>query len=113
MALTSGGGGPVFRWQHTLAVNWNRGPFGLGLVNHYKSDYADQDPSNTVGTYNTWDLYGTWQPTKAIALTLGVRNLFDTLPPYSNQTATFQVGYDPRFADAIGRTYYLRGSYSF
>jgi iron complex outermembrane receptor protein len=82
-------------------------------VNHYKSHYLDQDPSNTVGSYSTWDGYGTWQPTKSFVLTFGVRNLFDKEPPFSNQSATFQVGYDPRFADPTGRTYYLRGSYSF
>jgi iron complex outermembrane recepter protein len=113
VALSSAQGGPVFRWQHALNVNWTLGAWGVGLVNHYKSHYVDQDPSNTVGAYTTWDTYGTWQPTKAVALTFGVRNLFDKAPPYSNQAATFQVGYDPRFADATGRTYYLRGTYSF
>ena len=107
------GAGPIFRWQHALNVNWSRGAWGVGVINHYKSDYIDSDPTSTVGSYSTWDMYGTWQPTKAISLTLGVRNLLDTLPPNSNQTATFQVGYDPRFADAVGRTYYLRGTYSF
>jgi iron complex outermembrane recepter protein len=113
VALSSGGGGPVFRWQHTLSVNWNLGSWGAGLINHYKSGYQDQDPTNTVASYSTWDLYGTWKPTKALSLTIGARNLFDKSPPYSNQAATFQVGYDPRFADATGRTYYLRGNYSF
>lgn len=106
-------GGPVFRWQHALNAAWSRGNWGLGLVNHYKSGYVDQDPSNTVASYSTWDMYGTWQPIKAISMTLGVRNMFDKAPPYSNQGATFQVGYDPRFADATGRAYYLRGTYSF
>lgn len=106
-------GGPIFRWQQSLSVNWTSGAWGLGLVNHYKTHYDDQDPSNVVGSYSTWDLFGTWQPIKAVALTFGVRNLTDRLPPYSNQAATFQVGYDPRYADATGRTYYLRGSYSF
>lgn len=113
VALSSGGGGPAFRWQHALTANWTKGPWGVGIVNNYKSGYIDQDPINTVGSYSTWDLWGSWRPTKALALTVGVRNLFDTLPPNSNQTATFQVGYDPRFADATGRTYYLRGSYNF
>jgi iron complex outermembrane recepter protein len=113
VALSSLQGGPVFRWQHTLTANWSRGAWGLGLLNHYKSHYADQDPTNTVGAYSTWDGYATWQPTKAVALTFGVRNLFDKEPPFSNQSATFQVGYDPRFTDPTGRTYYVRGSYSF
>jgi iron complex outermembrane receptor protein len=113
VALSSLQGGPVFRWQHTLGVNWSIEQWSAGLVNHYKSHYVDQDPSNTVSSYSTFDAFGTWQPTKGVALTLGVRNLLDKDPPFSNQSATFQVGYDPRFADATGRTVYVRGSYSF
>ena len=107
------GGGPIFRWQHTLSATWNVDGLAVGLVNHYKRGYADQDPSKTVGDWATWDMFANWQPTKSISLTAGVKNLLDRAPPTSNQAATFQVGYDPRFADATGRTYYLRGSYSF
>ena len=42
-----------------------------------------------------------------------MKNAFDREPPFSNQAATFQVGYDPRFTDPTGRTYYARGTYSF
>ena len=50
---------------------------------------------------------------KNLLLTLGVRNLSNKLPPYSNQSGTFQVGYDPRFADAFGRVVYVRANLSF
>jgi iron complex outermembrane receptor protein len=82
-------------------------------VNHYKSGYVDQDGVSLVGAYSTWDLYGTWMPTKSITLTAGVKNLFDTAPPKSGQAATFQVGYDPRFADSLLRAYYVRAQYKF
>jgi iron complex outermembrane receptor protein len=39
--------------------------------------------------------------------------MFDRQPPLSYQTTTFQAGYDPRYADATGRTVYARASYSF
>jgi iron complex outermembrane receptor protein len=107
------GGGPVFRWQHSVGVTWAMAAYSLGLNNHYKSGYTDQNPTNAVGAWSTWDMFGTWQPTKALSLTLGVRNLLDKAPPYSNQSATFQVGYDPRFADPTGRVYYIRGTYNF
>lgn len=115
------GTGPIFRWQHTLNASWSRGVWTLGVVNHYKSGYDDQNDPNQVdaaffdkvGSYSTWDLWGSWQPTKAIAVTVGVRNVFDKNPPFSNQGATFQVGYDPRFTDPTGRAYYARASYSF
>jgi iron complex outermembrane receptor protein len=118
----STGGAPIFRLQYNLSLDWTRGAWGAGIVNHYKSSYYDQndplqvaDPSfyDTVKSYSTWDVYGTWAPVKSIALLVGVRNAFDRSPPFSNQGATFQVGYDPRFTDPTGRTYYVRGTYSF
>jgi iron complex outermembrane receptor protein len=111
------GGGPIFRNQWTMAANWSLGAWSAGLVNHFKSGYLDQDvgqsPILSVGSYSTWDLYGTWSPTKQMTLTAGVRNLFDKSPPVTAQSATFQVGYDPRFADAFLRSYYIRGTYRF
>jgi iron complex outermembrane receptor protein len=111
------GGGPIFRNQWTLAAQWSMGPWTAGLVNHYKSGYLDQDVGQTpilnVGSYSTWDLYGTWSPNKSVSITAGVKNLFDTKPPTTVQSATFQVGYDPRFADPFQRIYYVRGTYRF
>jgi iron complex outermembrane recepter protein len=107
------GAGPVFRNQFTLAANWSMGPWAAGLVNHYKSGYRDQDEVSDVGAYSTWDLYGSWSPNKQFTLTAGVRNLFDKAPPSSVQSATFQVGFDPRFADPYMRSYYVRGTYRF
>src|SRR3569832_195294 len=99
--------GPVFRNQFTLAVNWSHGPWAAGLVNRYKSAYIDEDlgqrPLLDVGAYSTFDLYGSWSPNKAMTLTLGVKNLMDKKPPTTVQGATFQVGFDPRFADPYQR----------
>ena len=117
------GAGPVFRWQQTANVQWTYGAYGIGLTNRYKSGYTDQndptavlDPAlqnHHVGAFSLWDVNGSWAITKAISIVGGVRNLLDTKPPASNQGATFQVGYDPRFADPTGRAYYLRGTYNF
>jgi iron complex outermembrane receptor protein len=110
------GKGPIFRWKSNFNINWNRGPFGLGFASYTQSGYTDQnlgDEGNRVPFYAKFDLFGTWTPTKNFALTLGIRNLFDRDPPFSNQTETFQAGYDPRYYDPTGRTYYLRGTYQF
>ncbi|MEO8924268.1 MAG: TonB-dependent receptor [Caldimonas sp.] len=116
------GTGPIFRWQHNLTVDWTRGAWGAGIINHYKSDYYDQNDPNQVAdpsfydrvqSYSTWDFYGTWAPIKSVSLLVGIRNAFDRSPPFSNQGSTFQTGYDPRFTDPTGRTYYMRGTYSF
>lgn len=105
--------GPIFKWQHSLTTNWAFGPWGAGIAGRYKSGYLDQNPPNQVGTYTVFDVYGSWQALKSLQLTVGVKNVFDRGPPFSNQTTTFAVGYDPRFAEVIGRAYYFRGTYNF
>ena len=115
------GSGPIFRWQQTANVQWTYGDYGLGLTNRYKSGYFDQnDPTqlscctnNQVAAYSLWDINGSWAITKSLSIAGGVRNMLDTKPPFSNQGATFQTGYDPRFTDPIGRAYYLRGTFTF
>ena len=113
------GANPVFRWQHNGTIGWNLDPFSLGLAVHYKSGYADLNqpkapaPTVKVSSYTTMDLYGTWAAVKGVSLTLGVRNLTDSKAPFTNQTELFQTGYDPRYTDPIGRTFYGRATYSF
>jgi iron complex outermembrane receptor protein len=46
-------------------------------------------------------------------LTLGVKNVFDTDPPYTRQNQSFQVGYDPALADPTGRFYYASVRFRF
>jgi len=116
------GSGPIFRWQHNAELNWTLEPFSIGLAGHYKTGYLDQseetdDAGNVthsrVSAYATFDLFGTYAMAKGFGVTLGVKNLFDREPPYSNTGDFFQGGYDPRFADPVGRTYYARATYSF
>ncbi|MEK8050674.1 TonB-dependent receptor [Ideonella sp. DXS22W] len=107
------GTAPIFRWQHTATARWTMGNVVLGGAAHYKSGYLDQDPSNTVSAYATLDLYMNWKPMKGLDLTVGVNNVTNREPPYSNQGEVFQANYDPRFADPTGRKYYARASYSF
>ena len=107
------GGNPVFRWQHNLMIDWNMDPFSVGLAVHHKSGYVDFDPSRKVSAYTTEDLYATYATAKGFSFTVGVKNLADRLPPYTAFSGLFQQGYDPRYYDPTGRTYYARATYSF
>jgi iron complex outermembrane receptor protein len=115
------GTGPVFRWQNTTNLVWNKDRLSAGLTAHYKTGYIDQvnDSVDTqpagyrVPSYTTFDLYAAYAPRKGLGLTVGVRNLFDRDPPLSFQDNLFQAGYDPRYYDPTGRTYYARVSYTF
>jgi iron complex outermembrane receptor protein len=108
------GAGPIFRWQHNLTTNWTYEQLSMGAAVHYKSGYVDFNPANRVSAFTTTDLFGSWSPVKGASLVVGVRNVFDRDPPFTNQTDLFQAGgWDSRFANAAGRTYYLRANYSF
>jgi iron complex outermembrane receptor protein len=108
------GTGPIFRWQHNLAVNWSREQYSAGLAIHFKSGYVDFIPTNGVSSYTTADLYGGWTPVKGVNLVAGVRNLANATPPFTNQADLFQAGgWDSRYASPYGRTFYLRGTFTF
>ena len=104
---------PVFRYQHHLTLSWGAGPWNATLANNYKNGYKDQDPSNKVKHYTTFDGTVSWSGFRGLTLLVGVRNMFDEDPPYSNQGTTFQSNYDPRYTDPLGRTFIARASYKF
>lgn len=109
---------PVFRWRHNATVAWTMAPWTVTLANRYLSGYDDQndvDPQfeQRVEPYSTWSLSGTYTGNKQIDITAGIKNLFDEDPPYTNQTTTFQQGYDPRYTDPLGRTFYVKAMYRF
>lgn len=109
-------------WSNTLTANYRPG---------YMDDTADycQTDANgncllsgtdqrgrRVASFVTWDWQTRFDMNKQLQLTLGLKNMFDKKPPYSvlNQSGTGNVrGYDPRYADPIGRQVYLTGNYKF
>ncbi len=110
--------GPVVRYKQVISANWDYGPWNAAVYYNWSSGYQDQQLNlagnkRQVGAYETWDITSSYTAFKALKLTLGVRNLLDRAPPFSNQNAYFQVGYDPTIGDPHDRTYYARVSYSF
>ncbi|MEO8279519.1 MAG: TonB-dependent receptor [Ideonella sp.] len=114
---------PVFRWQHFISANWTFGKYSSRLGIRHKTGYLDQNsPATVVGgpafyqkvdSYTLVDLSFTAKPTKGLTLTAGIRNLFDTDPPFSNQSNRSQRGYDPRYTDPLGRSVFVRAGYTF
>ena len=114
----------VQRWRHTLAVDWELGNWGASLSNTYLSSYNDQNtapdlnadqyvPFNRVKAYSIWDLTGSWSPSQKLTLRAGVKNLFNTAPPFSNQSYFYLSGYDPSYTDPRGRFFYMSAQYKF
>jgi iron complex outermembrane receptor protein len=114
--------GPFPRWKHYAALDWEHATWGIRLAQTFQSGYEDTNifpvrvPAplpRSVSSYEVWDLqarYTGWRNTK---LVVGVRNLFDRDPPFTNQPFSYQVGYDPNYADPRGRTFYASVTYTF
>jgi len=120
--FTDDGGtpGPVIRFKQVVSVGWEMNAFNAGLVHRYASGYKDSNNvpapwnDNTVGAYQIVDLSFGYTGIKSLTLRAGVLNLFDTDPPFTNQTARFQArAYDDRFHNPLGRTYTLSARYEF
>jgi iron complex outermembrane receptor protein len=119
-------GGIVPRLKTYVSVDWTQGPWNVNLAQNFQKGYDDifsstQDPTAAgfqprhVGSYITYDAQASYTGFKSVRLTLGVRNLLDRDPPYSNVSGrvNFQGGYDVQYADPRGRFVYARASYQF
>jgi iron complex outermembrane receptor protein len=108
---------PVFRWKHnvtsTLAKDNVRYSLGMRHLSGYEDENADPSFPNRVASYTVFDLGMTYVGVKNLTVGAVVRNLFDRKPPFSNQGATFQQGYDPRYTDALGRALAVKMNYKF
>lgn len=119
-AVNAATGGVIPRWRHTLAANWAAGAWDATLTQNYQKHYTDL-PSTVsgetprVGSYETYDLQLAYTGIRNLRLMLGVRNLFDRDPPYTNAggQVSFQAGYDPQYADPRGRFVYAGLRYEF
>jgi iron complex outermembrane receptor protein len=118
--------GIVPRWKHYLSLAWRGGAWSASLAQSYQTGYRDvpgtfEDPSDPafqyrhVGSYVTYDALANCQVSHALELGLGIKNLLDTDPPYTNNggQSFFQAGYDPTYADPRGRFLYARATYKF
>ncbi len=127
----------AFKYITHLTSTLATGAFSNALTWNYRSGYHDQTyvaddgtvrlrnpdgspgafvdfPGLDIGSYSTFDYQGKYDFDKTFELTFGIKNLFDKEPPLSLKTvAGNQLGYDPRYTDGKGRTFYLVGKYNF
>lgn len=123
----------TFRVISQLSSTLTTGDFSHTVRASYRSDYRDQfqsaegcaviendafgdcvDVQLSIPSYTTIDYQTRYFFLESLAMTFGVKNLFDEAPSLSLQTsgAGHQVGYNPRYTDSFGRTYYLQADYS-
>jgi iron complex outermembrane receptor protein len=128
----------VFRIISNLELSLRTGGWVNTLMTHYKSGYRDTgypagnatvflaNPDGSLGaptafgglkvpSFTTFDWQTAYDIKKNIRLTAGIRNIGDKAPPLSLQSGGGgnQIGYDGRYYDPIGRTFYVRGDVTF
>lgn len=108
---------PIFRWRHYLSSTLNAGAQRYTLGLRYISGYTDENLQtpvfNQVSPYTVVDAGWGYTGIKNLNLGFVLKNVFNTAPPFSNQGATFQQGYDPRYTDPLGRALMAKLSYKF
>ena len=112
-------------WNHTLTYNYKSGYDDYqctidecGLVNLVNADGTNgatvDMTSHRVDAWKTFDWQTEYSYSKALTLTLGIRNVLDEAPPLSIRVSGPHVlGYDPRYADPFQRVIYLNGKFTF
>jgi iron complex outermembrane receptor protein len=127
----------TFRWISKLTASLRTNMFTHSLTANYHSGYIDQvyneddtvvrevnadgtlgdyvPFSRKVSSYTTFDWQTKAQLSKQFTLTAGIKNLADIAPPFTirNAGGGNQAGYDGRYTDPLGRTFYLTGNYKF
>ncbi len=117
------------RWKHSAKIGYRKGNWSFLANQLYRGGYVDAVlPGVANGTVKPVDwepkvkpyaLYGfsvTYRGLKNMTVIAGVKNLFNTDPPFS---ATYDTNtgagssWEPRIADPRGRSYTLRVDYKF
>ncbi|MDB5755057.1 MAG: hypothetical protein JWR56_1485, partial [Massilia sp.] len=113
------GGGVVLRWKHNASIAYEVGALAASLSQNYQKGYVDvmgsREPAGTtprkVEPYQTFDAQLTDSGIRSTKLTVGVKNLTDRDPPYTNLTSNFLGGYDISYGDPLGRFAYVTAAY--
>lgn len=117
-----------FRNVVRAAASLQTGAFNNTLAVKYRSGYKDQEQSAdgcaitevdafgdcvdvldwNIPAYYTFDWQMTYSFNKKVDVRVGVNNLLNKKPHLSiGDGGGHQVGYDPRYTDSYGRTYYV------
>jgi iron complex outermembrane receptor protein len=118
----------MFKNVARLLTTLDTGNLSNSIIVNYRNGYTDaaaevRDVATNklvtgfrmeVPSFTTFDWQTRFKFNSAITLRAGIKNLFDREPPLSLRNSSgHQVGFDPRYADPLGRQFYLTGNYKF
>ncbi|MGK5080225.1 TonB-dependent receptor [Janthinobacterium sp. HLX7-2] len=117
----------TFRNLIKLNVSLESGRLTNTLIASYRNGYTDAEATVRnvdsglneklrlqVPSYTTIDWQGRFAYNQSTTIRAGIKNLFDRAPPLSLRASSgHQVGFDPRYADPMMRSFYITGNYKF
>ena len=117
------------RWKHNAFISYSNDDWTVTFTQLFRSGYDNQQlPGIANGTvtrpnlvdevddYITYNLAVSFDGMEGLRLTFGVRNLFDTDPPFAISYDSFTGGgssWEPRVADPRGRSFNFLAEVSF
>ncbi len=112
------GGNAYPRWTHVLSADFERGPWLATVENTYTRGWTEAyagGGTHEISEIARWNLALKWSGIKNLAIKLGVRNVEDKLPPYTDVSSngSHSAGYPNAQASPLGRFWYTQVSYSF
>lgn len=99
--------------RSSLSLNWSRADYTAVISTTYIDSYEDNNFDNDnhiVDSYQTYDGQFLYSGFENMSLVIGVNNIFDEEPPFSNSSFT---GYDGATHNPTGRFYYVRLNHKF
>ena len=117
----------TFRNLAKLNLSLESGKLTNSVIISYRNGYTDasaevMDAATrklekirlAVPSYTTIDWQGRYVFDSKKSIRAGIKNLFDRAPPLSLRTSSgHQVGFDPRYADPMMRSFYITGQIKF
>jgi iron complex outermembrane receptor protein len=111
------------RWRHTASLTWTHNVWNTTLIDQFSSGYKDEVPSGTVppgfnpnvASYNLFNLNVGYTGFKDTTINFTIKNLLDTVPPFSahNVDDAAGAGWDSRVGQPRLRSFMLALKYKF
>ncbi|APA70979.1 TonB-dependent receptor [Janthinobacterium sp. 1_2014MBL_MicDiv] len=103
------------RLSNTVTVNYRNGYTDApATVYNQETKKEEKNFRLQVPSYTTFDWQARFAFDKQTTIRAGIKNLFDRAPPLSLRASSgHQIGFDPRYADPMMRSFYITGNYKF
>jgi iron complex outermembrane receptor protein len=113
-----------FRWRHNLHADWTNGDWSARVTELFTSHYLDLNTCTVVSngvpcsnhvipSYSLVNLSLAYSGFKGVTLIAGVNNVFNRLPPSTNDSSAYTYGYVSSNASPLLREYLLTATYRF